>query len=905
MNAVNRSSVRIRRSRPMRRVAAAVCAGSLAMLALVGPMGGADAASNGGAVTKTVTASRTHLIRGSDIEVDVRDVSVTVSQTQSLRDRQAIKVTWQGAHPTGGVVADRNSSSAAQQEYPVVVLQCRGLDSTTAAKALNPTTCWTSDPEERAKSSSTFLWPPYRVDRYATAPDRQQVVGVPDPIPAACGSAVAGAQHWIPFIGTDGTVYGGGPFSCAGIAPEAGGGSITAPSNTTYGVTDLAGNGSSNFVINTVDSNASLGCSETVPCSLVVVPIMGISCDTAAADLPVADQPAPKTDRDSADLLCQKQGYYAPGAQAGGGVDVEDLSVSGQLWWSASNWRNRLSFPLSFAQPANVCDLVSNDAPTFVYGSQALVQATQQWGPGFCLNPKLFKFQHVQFSEPGSRNLLDTGSIKAAFSAGPPDHKFTKPIVQAPLTVSGFAIGMRLDNADGQEVAKANLTPRLLAKMLTMSYAGLTGVQASYPELATNPIDIVADPEFRALNPNMMTSKNAYDGLPASTLYAMASDSDVMAALTSYINADPDARAWLDGAADPWGMKVNPTYKGISLPVDSWPQLDGYVYAYAATNSPCFASNPLPWLPLVAAPVSNPATVTLNMQFGLSNSQIICKDAGQPNQKLTSVGRVVPGRRALFGLISVADAERYQIPMASLLSHTTAGAAKAFTDSSGRTFVAPTSAGMAAAAKLFKPDMHLGTWPIPYAALRGDAGKQAYPGTLLMSIDVPTQGLSSADASRYATLVRSLSTSGQVPGLGNGQLAPGYLPLTAAHGLGALAAYSQSAAAAIQAQAGFVPAVDGSQPTPSPVPTPTASSTPDSSGGAVIPTTGPSATPDPGTSTPAATPTPSPLVSITAVATGSTADLTPGMTAGFVPVLAAIALLAGLVALILSRRRPA
>ena len=51
------------------------------------------------------------------------------------------------------------------------------------------------------------------------------------------------------------------------------------PSNETFGVTARNGEGSAKFDVWTAAENASLGCSQTVACSLVAVPIMGISCD--------------------------------------------------------------------------------------------------------------------------------------------------------------------------------------------------------------------------------------------------------------------------------------------------------------------------------------------------------------------------------------------------------------------------------------------------------------------------------------------------------------------------------------------------------------------------------------------------------------------------------------------------
>ena len=150
--------------------------------------------------------------------------------------------------------------------------------------------------------------------------------------------------------------------------------------------------------------------------------------------------------------------------------------------------------------------------------------------------------------------------------------------------------------------------------------------------------------------------------ISASTLFSVSSDSDVIAALTSYIDADPEARAWLDGAADPWGMRVNPNYKGLVLPVNSWPVLETFVSDLSAQGNPCLALSPVPYLPLVAAPVSNPATVTLNMQFQNSNSTVSCQDAGDPNQKLVGLGRQSSGLRALCRRLALADTPRYDRP---------------------------------------------------------------------------------------------------------------------------------------------------------------------------------------------------------------------------------------------------
>jgi len=76
----------------------------------------------------------------------------------------------------------------------------------------------------------------------------------------------------------------------------------------------------------------------------------------------------------------------------------------------------------------------------------------------------------------------------------------------------------------------------------------------------------------------------------------------VISTLTGYIARDPDAVAFLKGQPDPWGMTVNPSYKGITVPTNQWPLLDTFV---PDSNDECLKANPAPYLPQVAAPVSS------------------------------------------------------------------------------------------------------------------------------------------------------------------------------------------------------------------------------------------------------------------------------------------------------------
>jgi hypothetical protein len=886
----------------------------------------AVAATTDSSFSKTETITRDHLINGQDQVVDTRTVTAKVDVTQNLKDRSGVHVTWSGAHPTGGVIFDQTSTFAEDQEYPVAILQCRGVDSTTvpAAQQLSPQTCYTQVPEERYQPPYRGQYPPYRADRYASPADRTVAAGAPSTIPASCVQGTD-AQHWVPFVAADGTTYYGGPQGCAGLAPEQ---SVLAdplnPPSTTFGTTAADGTGSATFIVQNSDSNASLGCSDTVACSIVIIPIMGISCDAAATALPPADRP---TDPAGTQAQCTQTGFYAPGVngtQTSADPNV-DTAVSGQLWWSASNWRNRITVPITMAQTAAVCDVTGGGAPENVYGSQYAVQLTQQWAPKFCLDSNLFRLQQVQASEVQAKNLLANGvtngqylGVKAALQAGPPATPFLNPVVQAPTAVTGFAIAFSIDDAKHHAVTQLKLNARLLAKLMTMSYPALPSIRddwatlAKYQALANNPLDVTVDPEFLALNP-AANDKNFNQFFASTTLFTMSSDSDVMTALTSYINADPEARAWLNGQPDPWGMVVNPNYRKIALPVTSWPLKDTY---YNPLNNECISDNKSPILPLIAGPVSDPSLITFNMQYGISNAQVNCVITGPTDspdsRRIAAEGREQPGQRFLLGLVALADAQRYQLNTAQLETQQAANAPAKFSDSTGRTFVAPTQASLLAAAKLLTPNKVLNTFTLPYDKLRTDpSGAQAYPGTLLLSTDVPTKGLTAADGANYGKLLSYAAGPGQVPGSGNGQLPDGYLPITAADGLGSLLDYTTRAATEVGAQSGRVPLVTGgylSQQQSTPTPTPTATSTAghgstggsgSSSGGTGSAAggsaggTGSSAAGGKSTAAPAAAPSSSQAPQVARLA-GATHSLSPGWLGYAVPFLAIVGLLSAL-----------
>jgi hypothetical protein len=183
------------------------------------------------------------------------------------------------------------------------------------------------------------------------------------------------------------------------------------------------------------------------------------------------------------------------------------------------------------------------------------------------------------------------------------------------------------------------------------------------------------------------------------------------------------------------------------------------------------------------------------MQFAEPNSTTVCD---QPNpgetlgEKLVTGGQQPPGSQFMIGVTPLADNERYLLSSAAL--QTTSG-----------TFVAPDNATLQATAALLQPDPSTDTWPIPYGDFESSSGSGAYPGTMVVYAAIPTTGLPATAASEYASFLQFAATTGQTTGVGVGQLPPGYLPLTPADGLGALAAYTQAAALDVAAQNGQIP----------------------------------------------------------------------------------------------------
>lgn len=702
--------------------------------------GPASQAAGGDAFSATETVTRA--VNGN---ITKRDVTVNVDHTLNLRGRERVKVTWSGAVGTSAQATNPYGATGLAQEHPMVILQCRGT-----AETVSPETCYTSSLAQR--SASTFgadeaIWRRDPAWPNQTAPD--------DP----CHTS---NNYTVPFVAANKKVF--SYCDDQNVAPES-----LIPAEL-LGYTASDGTGAASFEVRSDVENEALGCNHTTACSIVVIPIMGTSCDAPQAD-------------DLQYGYCSAERTYEAGTEYGA-LDGTP-AVKGNYWWTASQWKNRITVPITFALPANTCDLVDTREPVGFYGSELMAQASLQWSPAYCLDKKRFKFQHNQMGDASGFDLMLRDGAAGALVSSKHDAG-TSHVGYAPTAVTGFGIGFVIDRPaydadgnlqDGGEIHDLKLNGRLLAKLLTQSYTG-NAVGAEHPGLGSNPMSINADPEFQKLNPHAPSAAR----IEGATLLSLSEASDTVDQLTDYIKHDPEAMAFIKGAKDPYGMVVNPSYKGYELPRSSWELKDSFV-----GNTDCWKANPSPFFSLIAAPVSRMYTITQSLIDAQPNIQTRCEEqiGGATKWKLGKIDRQGYGNRFLLGLVSLGDAERYGIDVAKL--ETADGA-----------YVAPTRESEAAAVKLMKQTTPLQPFALDQAAVRKST--TAYPGTMVVYTAAKTCELTNDLVPEVASFIRIASAEGQNPGSGNGQLPDGFLPITKSGATSALYAAARSTADAVEKQ---------------------------------------------------------------------------------------------------------
>lgn len=461
--------------------------------------------------------------------------------------------------------------------------------------------------------------------------------------------------------------------------------------------------------------------------------------------------------------------------EADGTADPARATMTSAL--SKTNWDQRIVFRLDFEPIAENCD---PDKPERVIaGSELATDAVTSWQATLCRSGS-HRYTYTQSGEPAARDTLTSPGASSAGLAMTVDPvqpaEGASPVVHAPVAISGVTIGFvwMYEKAafDYQPLKDVKLNQRLLAKALTQSYgSSLVSSQEQVPEyLGDNPKYIAADPEFKKLNPDFA----GQDFHAPIGLLITSENTDSARMLWKYVMADPDAREFLEGEADEWGMEVNPEYTAagvITEDLDYFPMTD-----LTATEVPCSPADSGLTMKRTGLEVVPYALdlheAALKVRRGTLGSVYECTVT--VNQaSWTKTERPTPVELRQYGIVDLASAARYQLNTAAL-------------PNADGEFVRPTEASLLKAVAAM-PDSEVA------GVKTSDPGEMtdgAYPLTAVVYAAAPLD--QAADARKdYAEVIRYAAGDGQTQGTASGQLPAGYAPLPAALRAQAVAAADQ------------------------------------------------------------------------------------------------------------------
>jgi hypothetical protein len=752
----------------LRRVAGGGAVALLAYAALgVGPAGGAPLAGSQGTDTALPLTASHVTVNGRGA---FASLAITVNQTAELTD-QAVSVTWTGGVPT--VTGPGRFAGNFLQ-----IMQCWGDDDGSQPGNPGP------PPEQCEQGAVTGVvggLPPERYpNRFATTRiiSRHSPDGAEDWDNYAPGVGVVDSSTnvWLPFRSVGGTSY--DIQDDATFNPSAGGGDFWMNRSydrfTTNEIAGAAsgpdGAGAELFEVQTAKEASGLGCGKAtqpdgaggkvIPkCWLVVVP------------------------RGSA--VEENVGTPWEGS-AENGVVTSPVAPAA--------WEHRIAIPLAFNPVDTPCALGS--AERRISGTELAAGAVHSWQPLLCSAQGLPPFNYSAVNDATARQQLQSKSANAqgmvvvseplAASAV----TAANPVVYAPLSASGLVIGFNIERNPGLDataderllagvrVADLNLTPRLVAKLLTQSYRQAVSIIVAppYPWLATNPLHMGLDPDFLRFNPEFTLLQIA-DSRTFSTLELPLGNWDYARQLWAWVLADPEAKAWMDGQPDQWGMKVNPVYATTAganstgfafaspLPT-SFVKADPYCYQ-DPPRGPGNAVVPSALCGTDWVPYSTSLAATARITRLASDGAKIVADpfAVVSSRAWVSTDPLYLGTRAMLSITDTPSAAQYGVQAAHL--------SRAGDDGEGREFVAADHAGLTAGvAALVPSDVPGVLLPAPTAV-----APHAYPLTTLTYAAIAPLALDATARGQYASFLDYVAGPGQVAGLALGQLPRGYVPL--------------------------------------------------------------------------------------------------------------------------------
>jgi hypothetical protein len=442
------------------------------------------------------------------------------------------------------------------------------------------------------------------------------------------------------------------------------------------------------------------------------------------------------------------------------GDSTSDSQVTSPL--SATNWAQRMVFRLDFLPIDSFCPAGQAERP--ISGSELADDAISSWGPKLCsATGNTFVFNREDEGSARNEVLSTTTETPGLGVTVDPvvQPEDGRSVVHAPMAVSGLAIAFFIETPDGV-LQEMKLTPRLVAKMLTHSYVRDIPLAIPTPEqVKGNPGNLTQDKEFLEINPEFNPDW-ADVSVSLTSLMVPITNSDTARVVWNWLQADKEAREFLSGKKDPWGMRVNSYFQKLNLAEDAsrtdFPKVD------PTTATPLAA---LPGIPENFKYTINdldPYTTDLHdaavkARRG-NNGNTILYDQGPPPALKNNPS--LPGRRAVMAIVDAASAERYGLQTAALRN-------------ADGNFVKPSADTLQADVNAMQP------WPGSPDVLKADPARakgQAYPLTAVTyaaaSVDQDAKARKA-----YANFIRFAAGPGQTPGRSAGELPLGYAPLPA------------------------------------------------------------------------------------------------------------------------------
>ena len=762
MSPRRRSDSRRRRLVVARNTLLAVFIVSMAVSVYPGQSGAASAVGAAGSDTALPLTDSALTVGGRGAFAGVK---VTVNQTQKLVN-QAVSITWTGAAPTvqGPGRFGRNFFQ---------IMQCWGDDDGTNPDnpGPSPEQCQAGAATAKYGGGGSTAFPNgLATTRVISRSDWQNY----DPAVGTLDSRTTNV--WRNFVAVDGTTVGIHVDPTYNPQSATAGASFwlnpyfnaTTTNEIAAAATSPDGTGSELFTVDTGLEAPGLGCGQKVEpvrggqpripkCWLVIVP--------------------------RGDPVAENAGTPFENSADQSGVSTSPVADQ--------PWKSRIAIPLAFNPVDSPCSIDAKDRR--IVGSELIGLAISSWQPALCATPGAPPFVFGTVPDEGARQQIATPTVGAPGMAIVPRALSAtdraKPTLYAPVSLSGVVIGfnverkLRLDAPTaetplaGVRAADINLTPRLVAKMLTQSYTTQVDIlgNAGYPWESGNPADLVEDPDFVQFNPEFAYlsagySKN-FGGLMMPVL-----NSDSAKEVWEWILADPEAKAWLDGQADQWGMKVNPIYStkassntnGVAFAIDgppsNFPKADPHCLQEATLPSgvvptPLCATD---WLPYsngmrdgarIARIATDGAKTALN-PFAASADQAWVRDDPQ-----------LLGFKSMFALTDSSSAALYGLQVAKL--------SRAGDTGPSRTFIAADNAGLTKALEAMRPGSDASVLePDPTIKVAG-----AYPLASLSYAMIRPLDLDQTARRDYSNFIRYAAGPGQHSGLDPGDLPPGYTPL--------------------------------------------------------------------------------------------------------------------------------